>query len=323
MGMSVSTGALVVCGGYRVPIDLARMDNDCGAIVQNAQQQMAVVTKMVQVARTIEDTVKKLEPLWSAGTAAASMAGTYKQICGCMNDLNGQGGDLGKQIQSIGKLLETVNRIIQFVKGANAMCSALMSNPFSMSAAKACASATQVQTGGFLGMLTQAVNAVGQVVSAIQQSTQGTSNTMNQIGAQLGSDPGVTQPGVGSAPPMTAQPYPYPQYPGATPPFLPDQTAGQTPGGYPAYPSFPTVQTGIPSVYDSGWRPAEPSPGTTETGGAGGSVTFKITDTNGDNKPEIEATVSGGLLDSNLTVNVDGEFGGEEFKTELKINKNA
>ena len=198
------------------------MDNDCGAVMANAQQQVAVVKRMVQVAKAIEDTLKKLEPLWSAGTAATSMSRAYQQICGSLNELNGQGEDLGKQIQAIGKILETVNRIVTFVKGANAMCAALMSNPFSMSAARACASATQVQTGTFLSTLTQFVNAVGQLVSAIQQATQGTSDAVRQVGDQLGYDPGR---------PPTMQPQPYP-YPGQTPPFIPQQP-------YPGQPRIP------------------------------------------------------------------------------------
>lgn len=349
MSEKVSCGALIVCGGFRVPIDLAKMDNECGEIVQNAQQQIVVVNKMVKVTKAIEDTLKKLEPLWSAGTAAASMAGAYQQICGSLNDLNGQGEDLGKQIQAIGKLLETVNRIVTFVKGANAMCAALMSNPFSMSAAKACANATQVSTGTFLSSLTQFVNAVGQLVSAIQQSTQGTSNTVGQIGAQVGCDmngmvpqqsypyPAQTPPFVGQQP--TIQPYPLPgqpQYPGATTPFFPDPAAGQMQAGYPSYPSSPAsplpassiptpsfpAQNGIPNVYDSlGWREAGSSTAGAAAAGTGEGLTIEITDSDGDGKHEVKVHVPEDQLDSNVTVTVDAKVGNEEIKGEFKVGK--
>jgi hypothetical protein len=81
--------------------------------------------------------------------------------------------------------------------------------------------------------------------------------------------------------------------------------------------SSPTVQSGIPNVFDSGgWIPTDSASGAGGTGGTGGAVTIEITDANGDGKHEVKVTAP-----ENVTVSLDAKVGNEEIKGDFKVGK--
>src|SRR5215468_5707450 len=185
----VACVAVDVCSGQSITALLVRQFGRCdpSAISQAAQQQRSVLGQLSDVQKSLSDSTKKLQAAWSLGAATASMAATMGQLSSAYGDLVNHGGSLAQQLEAAAKLLQDALRIMQLVKSANAACAALMSNPWTMGAAKALGSATAVQVTAWIAVVAQAVMAIGQVLQLLQESTQTTNNTTTAIGQTLSS----------------------------------------------------------------------------------------------------------------------------------------
>ncbi|HEY8473782.1 MAG TPA: hypothetical protein VIL37_14265 [Natronosporangium sp.] len=301
---------------------------DPAAVQQNADAQITVVARAGEVGKQLEGSMKQLETLWKAGAAVAGAVSAFNQLRSAFDDLVGQGTQLGERIQAIGRILQNTIRIVQFVKAANAAVAALMSNPFSMSAARALAGATTVQTASWLGMLAQAIMTIGTVISAIQQAVQQTESTTAEVGKAL--DPGMASP-IPAAPPATGQPAlpqlpiqplpvgdpiplprhpaPYPSY-GSYPPAAPPPGTPSTPPPVPQPMPLPAPLgpvTGVPNVYNSGWIPRN-------AGGSGDRITISLEDLDGDGKYNVKVDAEGDL---DRDLKIGGRIGDQEFNVDI------
>jgi hypothetical protein len=157
--------------------------------------------------------------------------------------------------------------------------------------------------------------------------------------------PAVTMPTLAPATPVPTTP----ATPVPTTPATPVPTTPATPS-YPAYPSYPTVtssqpvptapvstgsgntaglyptgagytpQTGMPTVYQSGWIPQVGSQGTPAGGGTGGGLTIDITDADRDGKYEVKLNVPESQLNKDLKISVDAKVGDQEVKGTFDID---
>jgi len=302
---------------------------DPGAVQQNANAQITVMARAGEVGKQLEGSMKKLETLWKAGAAAADAVAAFGQLRSSFGDLVGQGADLGQRIQAIGRILQTTIKIAQFVKAANAAVAALMSNPFSMSAARALATATTAQTAGWLGMLAQTIMTVGTVISAIQQAIQQTEGKTAAIGKAL--DPGMVLPTPTTPPmfpgqpapgqpqpiqplPIQPQPVPYPSYGSypAVPTPMPTPLPTPLPAPLPAPGTQAPVNNGVPNVYNSGWIPRG-TPGS-GSGGSGERITISLEDPDGDGKYNVKVDAEGDL---DRDLKIGGKIGDQEFNVNI------
>jgi hypothetical protein len=343
--------AVDVCSGQQITVLLAQQlgRSDPQAISQVAQQQRTVLGQLGDLQKSLADSTKKLQAVWSVGSATAGMASTMGQLSGAYAELVNHGSSLAQQLEAAAKLLQDAQRIMQLVKAANASCAALMSNPWTMGAAKALGSVTAVQVTAWIAVVAQAVMAIGQVLTLIQRSTQTTNNTTTAIGQALTTTttpttpatttplptmpvatmPVATMPPTPTPVPATATGYPtYPTYPTVVNPQTGYPAAPTNPvaPGYPTAPAYPTAatpaaQAGLPTVYDSGWLPKDPG-----TAGAAAPADASSTAAGG---ATAGAGTTGDHLTISITENSDGKYDlkvdvpDSELGKDLKINVDA
>jgi uncharacterized protein YukE len=296
---------------------------DFGAVLQNAQEQVTVMARVGEVGKAFEKSTTKLQSLWSLGSAGANAKGAFDQLHGSMGDLVKQGGDLAKQVQAAGKLLQSVLQILKFTQAANAAVAALLPNPFTHAAGRALAAVSKAQVVVQLGMIAQMAGSIGQVMSVIQQATHKTNSTTAELG-------NILNGGTGTTPPV------------GTPPTLPSQQTGGA-----VYPTYPTVgtqqpvpavqtpsvyqptsgnlsQTGMPTVFQSGWIPTGAAQGSSGTGAQSGSaasgITVDITDADHDGKYEVKLNVPESQLNKDTKITFDAKVGDQEIKGTFDID---
>ncbi|GIH21035.1 hypothetical protein [Rugosimonospora africana] len=335
--------AVDVCSGRQISVLLAQQIGGCDpqAIAQIAQQQSQILGQLDNVQKSLSDSTKKLQAVWTLGTSTASMASTLGQLDGCFGALISQGTSAAQQIQAAATLLQDVTRIVQFVKAANAACAALMCNPFTAGAARALGTATAVQVTAWMSVVAQVLSAIGQVLSAVQQSTQSTNGTTTTV-AELLAPAATTTTTPTTTTPTTTTTATYPSYP--TYPTYPTVTANPA-TTYPAASgttaadpmasgplAAPTYaqQTAVPTVYSSGLVAQNPGGAAGSGTAAGGTVagsagtgdhlTINITE-NSDGKYNLTVDVPDDQLDKDLKINVDANVGGQGIKGNINIDR--
>jgi uncharacterized protein YukE len=247
------------------------------AIVRYATELGQRVARLAGLFQDLDRARQELRAVWSSGSASDSAIDKLTKSAEAFQRIAGTVEKVITELRSAADAIRMIQTAYRAVVGmVNPVVAALMSNPFTQSAARALASVTTAALKGFLTVVRVALDAIGliRLVAAatdlvaiareVERLLSGRAEpAAPALPAGAGVPAGTTSPGAGTTPPGAANPLPVGTAGGAG--HLTDQMLPRpaTPsGGDPGYP--PSVTPSCPPGREPGghlWIAVDPVSG--------------------------------------------------------------